>query len=70
MSTPKLVVPVCRRPRVAELFLDAAKVDAFSELAQDAVIAASIALQSSCQIETLRHPLAVVTKAGSASRSI
>jgi ribonucleoside-diphosphate reductase alpha chain len=43
--------------RVAELFLDAAKVDPLSELAQDVAIVASIALQSGCPLETLRHAL-------------
>jgi ribonucleoside-diphosphate reductase alpha chain len=44
--------------RVAEFFLDAVKVDPLSELAQDTAIVASIALQSGCSLETLRHALA------------
>jgi ribonucleoside-diphosphate reductase alpha chain len=39
--------------RVAELFLDAERVDPVSELAQDTAIVASIALQSGCPLETL-----------------
>jgi hypothetical protein len=41
--------------RVAELFLDAAKVSPLGELAQDTAIVASIALQSGCSLQTLRH---------------
>jgi ribonucleoside-diphosphate reductase alpha chain len=44
--------------RVAELFLDAARIDPLSELAQDIAIVASLALQSGCPLETLRHALA------------
>jgi hypothetical protein len=44
--------------RVAEVFLDTAKGAAVGELAADAAIVASLALQSGCPLETLRHALA------------
>jgi hypothetical protein len=44
--------------RVAEIFLDTAKGAAVGELAADAAIVASLALQSGCPLETLRHSLA------------
>jgi hypothetical protein len=43
--------------RLAELFIDAAKTSALSEIAADAAIIASLALQSGCPLETLRHAL-------------
>jgi hypothetical protein len=43
--------------RIAELFLDAAKTSPLVELAQESAIVASLALQSGCPIETLRHAL-------------
>jgi hypothetical protein len=44
--------------RVAEIFLDTPKLSAIGEFAAEAAIVASIALQSSCPLETLRHALA------------
>jgi ribonucleoside-diphosphate reductase alpha chain len=44
--------------RIAEIFLDAAKESPLVELAQESAIVASLALQSGCPIETLRHALA------------
>jgi hypothetical protein len=44
--------------RVAEVFLDGAKESPLVELAQESALAASLALQSGCSIETLRHALA------------
>jgi hypothetical protein len=44
--------------RIAEVFLDAAKESPLVELAQESAIVASLALQSGCSIETLRHALA------------
>jgi len=44
--------------RVAEIFLDTPKVSALGEIAADAAIVASIALQSGARLETLRHALA------------
>ncbi len=44
--------------RVGEIFFAAAKVDPLSEMAQDMAIVASLALQSGCPLETLRHALA------------
>jgi hypothetical protein len=44
--------------RAAEIFLDTAKVSAIGELAAEAAIVASLALQSGCPLETLRHALA------------
>jgi hypothetical protein len=44
--------------RIAELFLDAAKESPLVELAQESAIVASLALQSGCALETLRHALA------------
>jgi hypothetical protein len=43
--------------RVAEVFLDTSKGAAIGELAADAAIVASLALQSGCALETLRHAL-------------
>jgi hypothetical protein len=43
--------------RIAELFLDAEKTSPLVELAQESAIVASLALQSGCPIETLRHAL-------------
>jgi hypothetical protein len=43
--------------RVAEVFLDTSKGAAIGELAADAAIIASLALQSGCPLETLRHAL-------------
>jgi hypothetical protein len=43
--------------RVAEIFLDTPKVSAIGELAADAAIVASLALQSGCPLETLHHAL-------------
>ena len=44
--------------RIAELFVDAAKASPLVELAQESAIVASLALQSGCAFETLRHALA------------
>jgi hypothetical protein len=44
--------------RIAEIFLDAAKESPLVELAQDGALAASLALQSGCPLNTLRHALA------------
>jgi hypothetical protein len=46
-----------RDGRVAEIFLDTPKVSAIGELAAEAAIVASLALQSGCPLETLRHAL-------------
>jgi hypothetical protein len=43
--------------RIAELFLDAEKTSPLVELAQESAIIASLALQSGCPLETLRHAL-------------
>jgi ribonucleoside-diphosphate reductase alpha chain len=43
--------------RFAEIFLDAAKESPLVELAQDGALAASLALQSGCPLDTLRHAL-------------
>ena len=43
--------------RPAELFLDGGSVDPLSELAKESAIVASLALQSGCPFETLRHAL-------------
>ena len=43
--------------RIAEIFLDPPKVSAIGELAAEAAIVASLALQSGCPLETLRHAL-------------
>jgi hypothetical protein len=43
--------------RIGELFLDGGKVDALSEMARESAIVVSLALQSGCSIETLRHAL-------------
>jgi len=44
--------------RIAEVFLDGPKEAPIVELAQESAIVASLALQSGCPIETLRHALA------------
>lgn len=44
--------------RVAEVFIDAGRVDPLSSLAQESALLASIALQHGCPIETLKHALA------------
>ena len=44
--------------RVAEIFLDNCKHSPLAEMASEAAIVASIALQCGCPIETLRHALA------------
>jgi ribonucleoside-diphosphate reductase alpha chain len=44
--------------RVAEIFLDNCKHSPLAEMAAEAAIVASIALQCGCPIETLRHALA------------
>ena len=43
--------------RLAELFLSASKVSALAELAAESAIVASLALQSGCPLNTLRHAL-------------
>ncbi|HWY83973.1 MAG TPA: hypothetical protein VNY10_18970 [Roseiarcus sp.] len=43
--------------RVAELFIDAPKESPLVALAQDGALAASLALQSGCPPDTLRHAL-------------
>jgi hypothetical protein len=42
---------------LAEIFLDTPKLSAIGELAAEAAIVASLALQSGCPLETLRHAL-------------
>ena len=44
--------------RVGEIFLDTPKASSIGDLAADAAIVASLALQSGCAVETLRHALA------------
>jgi hypothetical protein len=44
--------------RVGEVFLDTAKASAIGEIAADAAVAASIALQFGAPLETVRHALA------------
>ena len=44
--------------RIAELFIDGPKEAPIVELAQESAIVASLALQSGCRFETLRHALA------------
>lgn len=44
--------------RLAEIFLDAAKESPLVELAQESAIVASLAMQSGCPLEVLRHALA------------
>lgn len=45
--------------RIAEIFINCAKVGTAAETnAQDAAIVASLALQHSCPVETIRHALA------------
>lgn len=44
--------------RIAELFIDVRKEAPIVELAPDSAIVASLALQSGCPIETLRHGFA------------
>ena len=43
--------------RIAEMFLDAGKESPLLDLAQESAIVASLALQSVCPLETLRHAL-------------
>jgi ribonucleoside-diphosphate reductase alpha chain len=43
--------------RVAEIFIDAAKGSPLAEMARDSALIASIALQSGCPFQTLRHAL-------------
>jgi hypothetical protein len=43
--------------KVAEVFLGAPRASAIGELAAEAAIVASLALQSGCPLETLRHAL-------------
>jgi hypothetical protein len=43
---------------IAELFIDGSKEAPIVELAQESAIVASLALQSGCAFETLRHALA------------
>ena len=44
--------------RVGEILLDTPKASSIGDLAADAAIVASLALQSGCAVETLRHALA------------
>ena len=44
--------------RVAEIFIDGPKEAPIVELGQESAIVASLALQSGCPLETLRHALA------------
>ena len=44
--------------RLGEIFLDSERVDPLGELAQEAAIVASLALQHGCSLATLRHALA------------
>jgi ribonucleoside-diphosphate reductase alpha chain len=41
----------------AEIFLDAAKESPLAEFAQESAIVATLALQSGCPLDTLRHAL-------------
>jgi hypothetical protein len=43
--------------RIAEIFLDNAKVSPLVEIAQESAITASLALQHGCPVETLQHAL-------------
>jgi hypothetical protein len=43
--------------RVAEIFIHTPKVSAIGELAAEAAIVASLALQSGCPLEIIRHAL-------------
>jgi hypothetical protein len=43
--------------RVGEIFIHTPKVSAIGELASEAAIVASLALQSGCPLETIRHAL-------------
>jgi hypothetical protein len=43
---------------VAEIFLDTAKLSSIGELAAEAAIVASLALQAGCTLATLQHALA------------
>jgi hypothetical protein len=44
--------------RVAEVFLDLPKASDLAEMARESALAASLALQSGCSVQTLRHALA------------
>ena len=44
--------------RIVELFIDGPKEAPIVELAQESAIVASLALQSGCRFETLRHAIA------------
>jgi hypothetical protein len=44
--------------RIAEVFIDGSKEAAIVDLAQESAIVATLALQSGCALETLRHALA------------
>jgi hypothetical protein len=43
--------------RIAEVFLDAQKSSPIVELARESALIASLAMQSDCPLETLRHAL-------------
>ncbi len=43
--------------RPAEIFLDLPKASDLAEMARESALAASLALQSGCPLETLRHAL-------------
>jgi ribonucleoside-diphosphate reductase alpha chain len=43
--------------RVAEIFIDAAKGSPLAEMARDSALIASIALQSGCDFQALKHAL-------------
>jgi hypothetical protein len=43
--------------KILEIFLDTPKASSVGELAADAAIVASLALQSGCPLQTLRHAL-------------
>jgi hypothetical protein len=44
--------------RISEIFIDELKEAPIAELAQESAMVASLALQSGCALETLRHALA------------
>ena len=43
--------------RIAEVFIDAERVDPLAMMAQEAAIAASLALQAGCPLKSLQHAL-------------
>jgi hypothetical protein len=55
----KWIACISRSPdgRIAEIFLDAGKNTPLAAMAQESAIVVSLALQSGCDIDTLRHAL-------------